>query len=80
MNQRDRQMLGRVYTVLDGTHGLRARNPADIKTVSLYHSEMRGIIKPLSFALIDLSAGDYDLAAENIAHAEEELATAMTEG
>lgn len=73
MNQRDRARLGRVYEVLSGTSGLRARNPTDIKTISRYHAEMDRILRPLGFALIDLSAGDYEMADENLDDAEREL-------
>lgn len=76
MNQRDRQMMGRAYEVLAGTSDLRARNPADIKTISTYHAKVDPILRSVGFALIDLCAGDYDLAGEQLDDAERDLAKA----
>lgn len=76
MNQRDRKIAVRAYDVLVGTSRLRARNPADIKTISLYHAHLDGIVKSVAYALIDLCAGDPDLAADQLEDAERLLADA----
>lgn len=76
MNQRERKLLARIYTVVIGLDGLRARNPADIKTISSYHAEIPRIMRPLGFAISSMGFGDLTECAEYMDDAEKELATA----
>lgn len=77
MNQRERELLGRVYDVVNRMSGLRARNPADIKTISRYHNEVPKIMQPLNMALSCLGYGDLRDCGECLDEAERELEEAL---
>lgn len=73
MNQRERELLARVYACVDKVAAAQARNPADIKTIVNIGQEVRAGAKSLALAVSCLGFGDYTDCAEYLDEAEATL-------